>query len=462
MTVVDTAQRQPGQSFMLLTESTRMQQRTEMECLPFFANLAMLPDSQLDHLRDTGLLTKTDDTLFVCLLTGKHIEYLEQVWKYKDLPQLRPSFVSLDSSRAWVLYWSLHACDLLGYEITDENAHAIVQTLKHFFTAVTVRLSKAKVKNDPILSAYPMMQEHDKDDDSIGFQAGGFGGGPGQISHAATTYAAVLSLCILARNEVSAALALLDKVRVPLYAWMISLHDDKTGSFRMHHDGEIDVRATYCVISVASLLNLLTPTLTTEQTTRFVGSCQTWEGGFGGEPHAEAHGGYTFCAIAALELLGRADAVDLDALAGYLSRRQMQLEGGFSGRSNKLVDGCYSFWQGGAMAIASAQLQRKRACSVNAPLSIGTSPSLLFDKCMLERYILLCAQDVHGGLRDKPSKNRDHYHSCYTLSGLSVAQHYDAESSFGHPVLSKVGRTHVCYNIRVEHAQFCLDHFAKK
>jgi hypothetical protein len=78
MTVVDTAQRQPGQSFMLLTESTRMQQRNEMECLPFFANLAMLPDSQLDHLRDTGLLTKTDDTLFVCLLTGKHIEYLEQ------------------------------------------------------------------------------------------------------------------------------------------------------------------------------------------------------------------------------------------------------------------------------------------------------------------------------------------------------------------------------------------------
>lgn len=26
----------------------------------------------------------------------------------------------------------------------------------------------------------------------------------------------------------------------------------------------------------------------------------------------------------------------------------MKLEGGFQGRTNKLVDGCYSFWQGGS------------------------------------------------------------------------------------------------------------------
>jgi prenyltransferase beta subunit len=29
----------------------------------------------------------------------------------------------------------------------------------------------------------------------------------------------------------------------------------------------------------------------------------------------------------------------------------MKLEGGFQGRTNKLVDACYSFWQGAAMAI---------------------------------------------------------------------------------------------------------------
>ncbi len=27
------------------------------------------------------------------------------------------------------------------------------------------------------------------------------------------------------------------------------------------------------------------------------------------------------------------------------------MEGGFNGRTNKLVDGCYSFWQGGVLPL---------------------------------------------------------------------------------------------------------------
>lgn len=38
--------------------------------------------------------------------------------------------------------------------------------------------------------------------------------------------------------------------------------------------------------------------------------CQTYEGGFGGVPNAEAHGGYTFCAVATLHLLDRFDVMD--------------------------------------------------------------------------------------------------------------------------------------------------------
>ena len=29
----------------------------------------------------------------------------------------------------------------------------------------------------------------------------------------------------------------------------------------------------------------------------------------------------------------------------------MKYEGGFQGRTNKLVDGCYSFWQGGVFPL---------------------------------------------------------------------------------------------------------------
>lgn len=31
--------------------------------------------------------------------------------------------------------------------------------------------------------------------------------------------------------------------------------------------------------------------------------------------------------------------------------RQMRFEGGFQGRTNKLVDGCYSFWQAGTLPL---------------------------------------------------------------------------------------------------------------
>jgi len=39
--------------------------------------------------------------------------------------------------------------------------------------------------------------------------------------------------------------------------------------------------------------------------TNFTISCQTYEGGIGGEPYNEAHGGYTFCGVAALILIDR-------------------------------------------------------------------------------------------------------------------------------------------------------------
>lgn len=52
-----------------------------------------------------------------------------------------------------------------------------------------------------------------------------------------------------------------------------------------------------------------------------------------------------------------------------------------------------------------------------------TPYSLLFNQYALQEYILICCQHKNGGLLDKPGKPRDVYHTCYTLSGLSVAQH---------------------------------------
>jgi protein farnesyltransferase subunit beta len=84
----------------------------------------------------------------------------------------------------------------------------------------------------------------------------------------------------------------------------------------------------------------------------------------------------------------------------------MRLEGGFQGRPNKLVDGCYSFWIGAVF-----------------PRLPAPAPQAWYSTDALQEYILLCCQAPAGGLRDKPSKGRDFYHTCYCLSGLASAQH---------------------------------------
>jgi protein farnesyltransferase subunit beta len=126
---------------------------------------------------------------------------------------------------------------------------------------------------------------------------------------------------------------------------------------------------------------MLTPELVAG-TAAFVASCQTYEGGFAsasqpsfgadaeaGSPRAdyrpplgEAHGGYTFCALGAWALLrpftralpaATRPRLRMRAVRRWLAAMQgggADL-GGFRGRTNKLVDGCYAWWVGGAFGL---------------------------------------------------------------------------------------------------------------
>jgi protein farnesyltransferase subunit beta len=480
-------QRQP-EIPLVDTESTRIQTETELECSPYF--VTSLSPAQQQDLQQIGLLLPdgNKDLSNVQLLREKHALYLKQVWERP----LKAPFVSLDSSRPWILYWCLHGYDLLLQRkndkkslVTPQQGSNMIATLQDCWQAYHTTDIPGIVRDDDPL----YFQKHPEDADSVETQyyCGGFGGGPGQLAHAATTYAAVLALCILATDDFDhdndddhysvVAQEMLATIRIPLYRWMASLQESH-GGYRMHHDGEVDVRATYTIVCCARLLDMMPPhcVLRRRQVIDFCVSCQTYEGGMGGEPFSEAHGGYTFCGVAALQLMGALDQVDVHALLGWLARRQMGYEGGFSGRSNKLVDGCYSFWQGGAMAIASSCSMSSQNDSIHndpwlkchqsnrtdqesvpdAAISINndTLPfPLLFDVAMLERYILLCAQEVTGGLRDKPSKPRDFYHTCYNLSGLSVAQHCsnkNKDTTYGDPEQTRLAPTHPCYNICID------------
>lgn len=72
----------------------------------------------------------------------------------------------------------------------------------------------------------------------------------------------------------------------------------------------------------------------------------------------------------------------------------------------------------------------------------------------------MCSQQSDGGLRDKPGKGRDFYHTCYTLSGLSVAQHCLADN----PIVvgdssNKLKRTNPVYNIAEDRVGRAMAYF---
>ena len=313
----------------------------------------------------------------------KHIAYL-----MRCLNGLSASHASLDASRTWITYWLLHSLDLLDARPVD-----------HFPAIISFLAS----------CAHP---------------SGGFGGGPGQVPHTAATYAAVLALLIIGTP---AAWEVID--RHALHRFYRSMKDDGGGRFHVQRGGEADVRGAYTVLAIARLTNVLTPGLASGVPT-FLQRCQTWEGGFGGEPGCEAHGGYTFCAVAGLALLGDAPT-DAQRLRGWLARRQLKLEGGFAGRAGKLVDACYSFWVGGTAellngggGIGSGVVSASGAPDAAAQVTPGAfgSTCIGFDASRLEAYLLVCSQSPSGGFCDKPGTSRDLYHTCYALSGLSLAQ----------------------------------------
>ena len=166
-----------------------------------------------------------------------------------------------------------------------------------------------------------------------------------------------------------------------MYKWFLSLKQPD-GSFLVSHDGEVDVRGLYCLLVTATLLNLLTLELL-EGVPEFIASCQSYEGGFSSSsmPYSddartsnfprpslgEAHGGYTFSCLASWVLiqphlealresgdLAKASAeINLKSLLRWMANMQGgELDlGGFRGRTNKLVDGCYSWWVGGCFPL---------------------------------------------------------------------------------------------------------------
>lgn len=433
----------------------------------------------------------------------------------------------MDASRTWICYWILHSLSLLDKlsSLSEETIRDVVELLQ-----------------------------------SCQHTSGGFGGGPGQLPHLATTYAAVAALVTLGRKDV---LDLINRDSLMSFFLRMCVPPERGGGMTMHQNGEVDVRGCYCALSVCYMLNMDSKKIAdTCDLVQFVHRCQSYEGGIGGEPGNEAHGGYTFCAYGALELIEEGNKIDRLLLKSWLSRMQGRTEGGMKGRTNKLVDGCYSWWQGGLCSLAhvpgslwnekarnklnftpdfnqcdqsvagavdqwsgskwqspgqiiveeSAAKQKELDMAMDRLLEIedelqndpdnqnkgleeqqekvmrlqqavdkmdeqlpvlevtqeclkkvrsGYNETDVCDFDALQLWILLCCQiKGRGGLRDKPGKSADFYHTCYCLSGLSAAQHAGGNIIGGRRNL--LLPTHPVCNVVIEKLDTARKYFGAK
>ncbi|EGD76967.1 farnesyltransferase [Salpingoeca rosetta] len=310
------------------------------------------------------------------------------------LGTLPSGFETLDASRPWLVYWSLNALVILGGTISPELKRRVINTL---------RMCQA--------------------------ETGGFGGGVGQVAHAAPTYAAVNALAIIGTEE---AWSIINREK--LASWLSSLIEDD-GSMHMHDDGEIDVRAVYCGASAARLCGLDVDTIFAK-CPQWVARCQTYEGGFAAIPGLEAHGGYTFCGFAAMSILCSTHLIDIPRLTEWLANRQMPMSGGFQGRPNKLVDGCYSFWVGGCFPILADLLEAQ-----------GLPGDVVNAEALIDYVVCVC--QCPSGFRDKPGKRQDYYHTSYCLSGLASMKRFAPN----HPILSQLNATHPIHNVPPANAE---------
>jgi protein farnesyltransferase subunit beta len=116
------------------------------------------------------------------------------------LAKLPAQYKVVDSSRPWIFYWCLNGLVLLGADVSKYR-NRLVETAR-----------------------------------SIQNNTGGFGGGFGQQSHLATTYAVVLALAIVGGES---AYQVID--RRAMWRWLCALKQPD-GAFRLTVGGEVDVR----------------------------------------------------------------------------------------------------------------------------------------------------------------------------------------------------------------------------
>jgi len=160
----------------------------------------------------------------------------------------------------------------------------------------------------------------------------------------------------------------------------------------------VDTRFSFCAVAALALIGRL-DAINVEKATEFVMSCMNFDGGFGCRPGSESHAGQIYCCVGFLSVVRRLDLVDADLLGWWLCERQLP-SGGLNGRPEKLPDVCYSWW-----VLASLRMIGKLSW---------------IDREKLRHYILASQDEETGGFADRPGDMVDPFHTLFGLTGLSL------------------------------------------
>lgn len=221
--------------------------------------------------------------------------------------------------------------------------------------------------------------------------------------HITMTMASLISLLLLGDN--------LENVQRDKIASSLIHLQLPTGAFLATRlSTENDLRFVYCACVVAFILNDWSG-INQDLCTNFILQCRTYEYAFGQTPGAEAHGGSTFCAIAALALMNRLENLDhQNELIRWCLQRQNE---GFNGRPNKPDDSCYSWW-------------------IGATLKLLNKDSLINHE-QIKVFLHATESKITGGFSKWPDSSADPLHSYLSLASLSLMNHTKLKSI--HPAL---------------------------
>lgn len=311
-------------------------------------------------------------------LKPKHIKFFERCL------QILPSrYSSLDTNRMTIAFFALSGLDLLNsldrIEKEKESIIKWIYSLQILPNDTGSNICQCGFRG----SSTNTGKNSQKTENKLKLDSG----------HIAMTYTAVASLLILGDD--------LSGVNKSAILTALRNLQQEDGSFCCVPEGsENDMRFVYCAACICYMLNDWSG-MNVEKAVQFVQKSQSYEGGIGQGPGLEAHGGSTFCAVAALSLMNKLKTSFSEKKLKQLQRWCVcRQQSGFQGRPNKPTDTCYSFWVGATLKLIDTYHL------INSEFNRG--------------FLMETQGSITGGFSKWPDHTPDALHAYLGLGGLSL------------------------------------------